>query len=160
VTDRPAFDPWSEEDFAALPTRPADEVVPFLVQADADLRAEDAFREGARVVVNVAGWMKEPVKVPLGCLYLAWRIDDDPSQAPDAATLRGLASLLADRVREQKRVVVYCAGGLNRSGLVVAQTLIELGRTPAEAIALVRAARGKWALSNLAFETLLLDQER
>lgn len=55
--------------------------------------------------------------------------------------------------------LVFCAGGLNRSGLVVAQALIELGRRPPEAVGLVRAARGKWALSNPAFESFLLGQE-
>ena len=109
-------------------------------------------------MVNVAGWMKRAVKVPDGCVYLGWKFDDDPKRAPDRELLRGLARLLADRVSARETVVVYCAGGLNRSGLVVAQTLIELGHEPAEAIELVRAARGTWALSNPAFEALLLEQ--
>ena len=160
MSGRPRFDPWSQADFDALPTEAANEVMPLLVQADADLSVEDAWREGARVVVNLAGWMKEPVKVPHGRLYLAWKFDDDPTAPPDPGIVRGLARLLAERVQAGDKVVVYCAGGLNRSGLVIAQTLIELGRRPSEAVALVRAARGKWALSNPAFESFLLDQER
>jgi hypothetical protein len=158
--ERRPFDPSSDEDFAALPTEPIHEVVPGLLQADADLTPEDAWARGVNVLVNVAGWMKEPVKVPLGHLYVAWRFEDDPEELPDTGLLRGLARLLADRVRSGETVAVYCAGGLNRSGLVVAQTLIELGFSPTAAIELIRAARGKWALSNPAFETFLLSQEQ
>ena len=49
------------------------------------------------------------------------------------------------------KVLVRCTGGLNRSGLVVGLTLIKQGHTPDEAIDLVRAARGPWALCNPAF---------
>ena len=49
-----------------------------------------------------------------------------------------------------------CAAGLNRSGLVVGRSLIDLGYGPAEAILKVRAARGMWALSNVAFTKFLL----
>ncbi|MEZ0091777.1 hypothetical protein [Streptacidiphilus sp. EB129] len=45
-----------------------------------------------------------------------------------------------------------CASGYNRSGLVVAQTLIELGQDPATAIALIRQRRSPWALNNQTFE--------
>lgn len=50
-----------------------------------------------------------------------------------------------------RKVLVRCAGGLNRSGLVAALTLVKQGRAPDEAIDLVRAARGPWALCNGAF---------
>ena len=109
-------------------------------------------------MVNLAGWMKEPVKVPHGCMYLAWSFDDDPKQLPDTDALRKLAKMLAERVRAEQTVVVYCAGGLNRSALLVGQALIELGHSPGEAVDLVRAARGRWALSNALFESFLLDQ--
>jgi hypothetical protein len=46
--------------------------------------------------------------------------------------------------------------GLNRSGLLVGRTLIELGYTPTEAVELIRAARGPHALSNRAFVRWLL----
>jgi protein-tyrosine phosphatase len=52
-------------------------------------------------------------------------------------------------------VLVRCSGGLNRSGLVVASALVELGRTPEEAITSVREARGPWALTNPGFVAYL-----
>jgi protein-tyrosine phosphatase len=48
-------------------------------------------------------------------------------------------------------VLVRCSGGLNRSSLVVACALVHAGHTPQEAMGLVRAARGPWALTNPAF---------
>ncbi len=52
-------------------------------------------------------------------------------------------------------MLVRCHSGYNRSGLVVAQTLIELGQDPATAIALVRQRRSPWALNNRTFEQYL-----
>lgn len=159
MTERRSFDWNSEADFAALPVDSANEVVPHLIQADADLTPERAWQGGVSLVVNLSGWMKDTIRVPQGCMYLAWHFDDDPQHLPDTDTLRSLAALLATYVRAEQTVAVYCAGGLNRSGLLVGQTLIELGNVPAEAVELVRAARGKWALSNALFESFLLEQD-
>ncbi|WP_328951919.1 hypothetical protein OG778_32425 [Streptomyces sp. NBC_00184] len=48
-----------------------------------------------------------------------------------------------------------CHSGYNRSGLVVAQTLIELGQNSSTAIALIRQRRSPWALNNQTFEQYL-----
>jgi len=48
-------------------------------------------------------------------------------------------------------VLVRCSGGLNRSGVVIAEALVQLGHPPDQAIAAVRAARGPWALTNPGF---------
>lgn len=50
-----------------------------------------------------------------------------------------------------RRVLIRCAGGLNRSGLVTALTLIKSGRSAAQAIELVQAGRGPQALGNRSF---------
>lgn len=57
-----------------------------------------------------------------------------------------------------RRVLIRCAGGLNRSGLVTALTLIKSGRTPDAAIGLVRAGRSPAALSNPSFVEWLQGQ--
>lgn len=62
-----------------------------------------------------------------------------------------LADQVAAEVAVGRKVLVRCTGGLNRSGLVIGMALIKMGRTPEEAIALVRAARGPYALCNGAF---------
>lgn len=57
---------------------------------------------------------------------------------------------------EDGQTLVHCQAGLNRSGLVCALTLRELGRTSAEAIALLREKRHSVVLCNETFEQYLL----
>ncbi|MYT19500.1 protein phosphatase, partial [Streptomyces sp. SID7760] len=54
-----------------------------------------------------------------------------------------------------RTVLVRCNAGYNRSGLVVAQTLIELGREAPTAIGAVRRKRSPSALNNRLFEEYL-----
>jgi protein-tyrosine phosphatase len=56
-----------------------------------------------------------------------------------------------------KRVLIRCQAGLNRSGLVLALTLIRDGFTPREAIDLMREQRGPDAMCNPIFESWLLN---
>ena len=73
---------------------------------------------------------------------------------PDA--VHALGQRVADEVLAGRRVVVHCAAGLNRSGLVVGRALIYMGHRPREAVQLIRVARGRHALFNRAFEEFLL----
>ncbi|MBA3690094.1 MAG: dual specificity protein phosphatase family protein [Actinobacteria bacterium] len=73
----------------------------------------------------------------------------------DPAAIHRMAADAAVMVRAGRSVVVNCAAGLNRSGLLVARSLIELGRPPKEAVELVREARGVHALSNKQFVRFL-----
>ena len=82
---------------------------------------------------------------------------------PDGLTARERDTWFAasDTVRKlvfgkDKRVLVTCFAGLNRSGIVVAQALKCAGHSPEKAITLVRAARGPHALGNRAFVDALL----
>lgn len=64
--------------------------------------------------------------------------------APDAAFAERWKTAgphLEGIVRDGGRVLVHCRSGRGRSGTIAAQMLIELGATPADAIARVRAAR-------------------
>jgi protein-tyrosine phosphatase len=63
---------------------------------------------------------------------------------------------VAKRLRKGQRVLVTCAQGLNRSGLVVGIALKMAARMHVnEIIERIRKARGDWALSNPAFERFL-----
>jgi protein-tyrosine phosphatase len=55
-------------------------------------------------------------------------------------------------LRQGDDVVVHCKGGLGRAGMIAARLLVELGIPATEAIAQVRAARGKGAIENRAQE--------
>jgi protein-tyrosine phosphatase len=79
-------------------------------------------------------------------------------EIPDAALLPAqidrvaeLAVWAAAQLRAGRTVLVRCRAGLNRSGLVTAQTLIELGDDPRMAIERVRRARSESALNNTIF---------
>ena len=48
---------------------------------------------------------------------------------------------LLQLLKEGRRVLVHCRGGLGRAGTVSARMLVELGMAPAEAVLTVRQAR-------------------
>lgn len=58
----------------------------------------------------------------------------------DARTL--IRREIMPRLREGKRVLVHCAGGLGRTGTIVGCTLREFGYSGDEALAMLLAARG------------------
>lgn len=89
-------------------------------------------------------------------MYVQWPIPDGP--APEHAILVALADLISDLRRAGKRILVHCAGGMNRSGLVVAAVLVrDDGMCPGDAIALIRARR-PGALNNPQFVNHLNEQ--
>ncbi|MFJ1708253.1 protein phosphatase [Kitasatospora sp. NPDC088346] len=86
------------------------------------------------------------------------RIDHHLAELPDAPLTSGqlgrvceLAALTAEAVRGGRTVLVRCHSGYNRSGLVVAQTLILLGLDRAAAVGLIRRRRSPWALGTEVF---------
>jgi protein-tyrosine phosphatase len=60
-----------------------------------------------------------------------------------------------DGLKQGESVVVTCMGGLGRSGMIAACTLVDLGVSPRTAIASVRAARGPRALETSGQEELV-----
>ncbi|MFB7947144.1 protein phosphatase [Kitasatospora phosalacinea] len=75
-------------------------------------------------------------------------VPDGPLDAGQLAAVQEAARAVAAAVSSGRRVLVRCRSGYNRSGLVVAQTLVELGADTAEAVRRVRAGRSPWALHN------------
>jgi protein-tyrosine phosphatase len=82
---------------------------------------------------------------------------DGPLTPHQIDQVRQLAVIAAVAVRDGRGTLVRCQYGYNRSGLVVAQTLIELGHTPAAAVTRIRERRSSWALHNELFEQYLLS---
>ena len=79
--------------------------------------------------------------------------DDHQADAFDA-----MAARAAGLIRSFKRVIAVCMSGINRSCLLAARTLVELGYRSDEVISLVRQASGPHALSNRHFvRGLLID---
>ncbi|MGP4112435.1 protein-tyrosine phosphatase family protein [Streptomyces sp. 4N509B] len=87
--------------------------------------------------------------------HVVVRLPDAPLTSAQILCVAEVARATARAVREGRTVLVRCHYGYNRSGLVVAQTLVELGHEPAHAISLVRHRRSPWALHNTVFADYL-----
>lgn len=114
---------------------------------DADLaRLVDVYE--ARVLVSL---MEDGELADVGLADLASRVTGrlalrrfpfrDAGIPASMAQAEEIVSCVLDGVRGGLTVVVHCRGGLGRTGLVAACCLVELGRAPGDAVALVRAAR-------------------
>jgi hypothetical protein len=135
------------------PSDPNAEVVPGLFQADTTYSPIQLFYLGFDTVVDLCGLDRGDGL--LDETYIVHPIDDVP-WIDDPARIEALAQQVAELVRSDQRVVVNCMSGLNRSGLLVGRTLIELGFSSRDAIELIRRARGQHALSNKEFARWLL----
>ncbi len=133
--------------------RPWDEVVPGLWQGGHDVRTQSrsacVVTDEFDLVVSLA--TREGYGPDDGVEHVVLRLADAAVDEGTGARVAEVADRVAVAVAEGRRVLVRCSGGLNRSGLVVAAALVRSGRTPDEAMALVRAARGPWALTNPGF---------
>ncbi|MFB7471752.1 protein phosphatase [Kitasatospora sp. NPDC056184] len=83
--------------------------------------------------------------------HVVREVPDDYLTAAQLRAVQEAATLTATAVRQGRRTLVRCHSGYNRSGLVAAQALVELGHDAGRAIALVRERRSPSALGNLAF---------
>jgi hypothetical protein len=88
----------------------------------------------------------------------AGKVEHRVAEMPDAALTAfqigqvwQMAIIAATAIRTGRTTLVRCQAGYNRSGLVVAQTLIELGDDARDAIQLIRQRRSPWALHNELF---------
>jgi hypothetical protein len=135
------------------PTDPYAEIVPGLFQADTTFSPQELFAQGFGAVFDLCG-IDRGSGTPAGT-YVVHPIDDVPWIA-DPPAIDALAEQVAKLVRGGTKVAVNCMSGLNRSGLLVGRTLIELGHPPEQAVELVRTARGMHALSNVVFTRWLL----
>lgn len=106
------------------------------------------------VVVSLA---VEPGRGPSdGVEHHILEIPDAPLDPDQIDGVSRMADLVTAAVRDNRSTLVRCRAGYNRSGLVVAQALINIGYRPADAIELIRRKRSQWALHNLVFEDYLL----
>jgi len=136
---------------------PWNEVVPGLFMGGHDVRAQSptacVVTDEFDLVVSLTA--REGYGPSPGVEHVVARLADAVLDPPSAARVCELGALVAAGVRDGRRVLVRCSGGLNRSGVVVAEALVQLGHPPAEAVRLVRAARGSWALTNPGFVAYL-----
>ncbi|MEU6356405.1 protein phosphatase [Streptomyces sp. NPDC047072] len=134
------------------PDRPWSEIVPGLWMGGHEFKGPSGQVEFA-VVRDEFDLVQTLLRLPEhgpdpGVEHHVWPIPDGPLDGTQLAGVIRLAQAAGDALDEGRRVLVRCYSGYNRSGLVVAQTLIRRGHTPDEAIRLIRARRSPWALHN------------
>ncbi len=134
------------------PAEPYTEVIPGLFQASA-AHSPAEMLSMFDVVIDVGGrdrWVGDPDP------RYSFHPLEDAEFIADAEMIHTVGERIAGLVGEGKRVAVNCLSGVNRSGLLVARALVELGYSPEGAIEAVRSARGPMALSNQHFVRFLL----
>jgi len=134
----------------------ADEIIPHVWQGGfpgQEARA-NLPRAGFQVVVLAAREAQIPLsQFPPGITIYYLPLDDLPLPLPDItrAAVKKLARKLAAHVQHGENVLVTCAMGLNRSGLITGTTLKVLGMPGIEAVRKLRQLRDPQALSNPVF---------
>ncbi|MET9610997.1 protein phosphatase [Streptomyces sp. NPDC006512] len=87
--------------------------------------------------------------------HVVGEMPDAPLTTAQLRTVQHLARTAGQALDSGRTALVRCYSGYNRSGLVVAQCLVDRGLPPAEAIALIRSRRSPWALHNPVFTDYL-----
>jgi Dual specificity phosphatase, catalytic domain len=134
------------------------EVIPGLLMATRLNTGTDYATLDVDAIVDLEDWeFAWTPPVPLAGLYVSFPMDDDDEVDPK---VHELAAFISSLVTSGRRVLVHCTEGLNRSGVVVARALMDMGMTASDAIDLVRRRRGPSvdgfpALGNKAFEEWL-----
>jgi protein-tyrosine phosphatase len=91
--------------------------------------------------------------------HLPMKDDLDPVSRREARSIRALSQMLALHRRRGARVLITCAAGLNRSGIITAATLRRLTGAPHRQIVdHIRARRSPRALSNPQFVRAFTEQ--
>ncbi|MFF9407049.1 dual specificity protein phosphatase family protein [Streptomyces anandii] len=137
------------------PDSPWSEIVPGLWMGGHEFRSRSGKLELA-VVRDEFDLVQSLLRLPgygpdAGVEHHVWPIPDGPLDGTQLAGVMRLAQAAGDAVEAGRRVLVRCYSGYNRSGLVVAHSLVRRGLTASEAIRLIRARRSPWALHNELF---------
>ena len=105
-------------------------------------------------VINLVGTQR--YHVPIGRTVIIYPFNDAPI-IPNEEKLFELSEL-AVKYSNRGPTLIHCAMGVNRSGLVMALTLMNRnGLSAKEAIELIRGKRSEECLSNKTFEEWLLN---
>lgn len=139
-------------------------IVPNIAQGSFPSPLSEALKHADTIVFCAEEKQPRIGKLPLGKAVLRLPFDDDIYRPipPEAGRIfHQMAHRLAREARSGRRVLITCAMGLNRSGIITALTLMHAhGMAPADAIRLIRGKRSRDALMNPMFEQWLLHQPR
>ncbi|MDX3249236.1 dual specificity protein phosphatase family protein [Streptomyces sp. ME18-1-4] len=139
-----------------VPDRPWSEIVPGLWMGGHEFRGSGGELELAVVrgefdLVQTLTRARQGHGPDPGVRHHVWPIPDGPLDGTQLAGVIRLAQAAGDAMDEGRTVLVRCYSGYNRSGLVVAHTLVHRGHSTEDAIQLIRSRRSPWALHNELF---------
>ncbi len=141
------------------PDRPWDEIVPGLWMGGHEFRRPAGGTQPAVVRAEfdlVQTLLRLPGHGPDdGVEHHVWPIPDGPLDGTQLTGVIRLAEAAAEALDAGRKVLVRCFHGYDRSGLVVAHTLMRRGAGADEAVRLIRARRSPWALHNELFVAYL-----
>jgi len=126
--------------------------------------AREEFLHADILVLCAEEHQAKGLKAPPGKTIIRLGFDDDIYRPipPEAGQIfHAHAKQLGQAALLGRKIMITCAMGLNRSGLITALTLMHGYRMrPADAIKLIRARRSSDCLCNPMFEQWLLNQAR
>jgi hypothetical protein len=100
----------------------------------------------------------DPPPLPPGVAKYTLRLDDEPElKSEEFVSALKAAYLVQTARRRGKQVLVACAMGLNRSGLVTGLSLRLAGLSGIQAVHAVKAARGEFALCNPLYRRIVME---
>lgn len=137
-------------------------ITPNVAQGSYPSPLEEAFQHADTIVFCAEEKQPRAGRLPPGKRIVKLGFDDDiyrPIPPEVGQIFHAHAHQLAKEVSGGRRVLITCAMGLNRSGLMSALTIMYAYRMrPTEAIQLIRSRRSRDALMNPIFERWILNQ--
>lgn len=106
-------------------------------------------------VASLYPWERYTVEHELKSFREFWLYDSVDISSP--GELADIVDYVHGRA-EDGPTLVHCQAGLNRSALIASLVLVKRGRTPEDAIALLREKRSPAVLCNTVFEEYVLRQ--
>ena len=97
---------------------------------------------------------EERIDAPFGIKFYTWLPIKD-HEAPTEEQFDLGVSTLSNLVAMKKKVYVHCKNGHGRAPLLVAAYLVSTGKTPEEALAVLKAGRPSTHLNDLQMESLV-----
>lgn len=137
-------------------------IVPGVAQGSFPQPLAEAFQHADTIVFCAEEKQPRNARVPAGKKIVKFGFDDDiyrPIPQEAGVLFHQMAQHLSREVVSGRKLLITCAMGLNRSGLMTGLTIMYAFRmSPRDVIKLIRARRSKDALMNPIFEQWLLNQ--
>ena len=131
-------------------------ITPKLWQGSKPPKGEALRKAGVHVLVLAADEYQPGAKDFPGVRVIHCPLFDQLDQTvEDIANMILVSHEVSDCLAKGSTVLSTCQMGLNRSGVISALALCNLGVEPERAIGAVRKARGRYALSNKTFERIV-----